>query len=103
MFGQEAHAQFTEIRWVDNQGETYCPACGRLKVYALSTRKIWKCAGCQHQFSAAAWTIFADRNLSIRHRSLPAPGIALGPGTQDRTNSACLDGTEAWPNRARRR
>jgi Transposase zinc-ribbon domain len=46
---EEAHAKFDEIRWADNHGQPYCPECGCLKVYALSIRKLWKCAGCRYQ------------------------------------------------------
>jgi ribosomal protein L37AE/L43A len=66
MSDEEAHAKFAEIRWADNQGRPYCPECGCLKVYALSTRKLWKCAGCRYQFSVTARTIFADRKRPIR-------------------------------------
>jgi ribosomal protein L37AE/L43A len=66
MSGEEAHAKFTEIRWSDNDGKPYCPACGCLKVYAFATRKLWKCAACRYQFSVTARTIFQDRKRPIR-------------------------------------
>jgi len=66
MSDEEAHAKFTEIRWADNNGRAYCPDCGCLKVYALATRKLWKCAGCRYMFSVTARTIFADRKRPIR-------------------------------------
>jgi len=66
MSDQEAHAKFAEIRWSDNGGQPYCPACGCLKVYVIGTRKLWKCAGCRYQFSVTARTIFADRKRPIR-------------------------------------
>ena len=65
MSDQEAHAKFTAIRWADNDGKPYCPECGCLKVYALATRKLWKCAGCRYQFSVTARTIFQDRKRPI--------------------------------------
>jgi ribosomal protein L37AE/L43A len=63
---EEAHAKFVEIRWGDNEGKPYCPACGCLKVYAFATRKLWKCAACRYQFSVTARTIFQDRKRPIR-------------------------------------
>jgi ribosomal protein L37AE/L43A len=66
MSDEEAHARFVAIRWTDNDGQPYCPKCGCLKVYAIASRKLWKCAGCRYQFSVTARTIFADRKLSIR-------------------------------------
>jgi len=66
MSDEEAHARFVAIRWADNGGKPYCPACGCLKVYAISTRKLWKCAACRYQFSVTARTIFADRKRPIR-------------------------------------
>jgi ribosomal protein L37AE/L43A len=66
MSDEEAHAKFAELRWSDNHGKPYCPDCGCLKVYALGTRKLWKCAACRYQFSVTARTIFADRKRPIR-------------------------------------
>ena len=42
MSDEEAHAKFVAIRWADNEGKPYCPACGCAKVYAYETRKLWK-------------------------------------------------------------
>jgi transposase-like protein len=35
-------------------------------VYAYTTRRIWKCKACNHQFSVTSGTIFASRKLPIR-------------------------------------
>jgi ribosomal protein L37AE/L43A len=75
---EEAHARFTAIRWADNDGKPYCPECGCLKVYALATRKLWKCAGCRYQFSVTARTIFADRKRPIRDYLLAIAIFANG-------------------------
>src|SRR3977135_2041002 len=61
MSDDEARATFQRVRWADNGGEPYCPKCGCLKVYGFATRPVWKCSGCQYQFSVTAGTIFADR------------------------------------------
>jgi ribosomal protein L37AE/L43A len=66
MSDEEAHAKFVEIRWADNDGQPYCPECGCAKVYALATRKLWKCGACRYQFSVTARTIFQDRKRPIR-------------------------------------
>ena len=62
----EARATFTAIRWSDNGGQPYCPKCGCVSLYTYRARKIWKCKGCTHQFSATSGTIFASHKLPIR-------------------------------------
>jgi hypothetical protein len=66
MSDEEAHAKFIELRWAENDGQSYCPDCGCLKVYARATRKLWKCSACRYQFSVTARTIFQDRKRPIR-------------------------------------
>lgn len=66
MSEEEARETFKQLRWADNGGEPYCPACGCLKVTALATRPVWKCSGCKYQFSVTARTIFADRKRPVR-------------------------------------
>ena len=66
MTDDEAHAAFVAIRFADNGGEPFCPRCGCAEAYALTTRKLWKCAACRHQFSVTSGTIFASRKLPIR-------------------------------------
>lgn len=62
----EAHKTFQQIRWANNGGEPVCPKCGCVTVYAYTTRKLWKCKGCNHQFSVTSGTIFAGRKLAIK-------------------------------------
>src|SRR6201998_1773862 len=66
MSDEEAHATFQRIRWADNDGKPYCPRCGCLDAHKLATRPVWKCKGCNYQFSVTAGTIFADRKRPIR-------------------------------------
>lgn len=66
MTDEEAHDTFRRIRWADTGGEPYCPRCGCLKVTKLSTRPVWNCGACKHQFSVTSGTIFADRKRPIR-------------------------------------
>jgi transposase-like protein len=66
MTDDEAHARFQAIRWADNGGEPFCPRCECTKIYAFTTRRVWKCRDCLHQFSVTSGTIFASRKLPIR-------------------------------------
>jgi len=66
MSDDEAHARFEAIRFADNGGAAFCPACECTKVYTFKTRRIWKCAACGKQFSVTSGTIFASRKLPIR-------------------------------------
>jgi transposase-like protein len=63
---EEAHDAFRMIRWCDTGGEPVCPRCGCLEHSFITTRKLWKCKGCAHQFSVTSGTIFASRKLPIR-------------------------------------
>lgn len=63
---EEAYEAFKQIRWADNDGEPYCPACGCVAVYRYRTRALWKCKGCDKHFSVTSGTIFASRKLPVR-------------------------------------
>ena len=62
----EALETFKAIRWADNGGEAYCPKCGCTAVYSYKSRPIFKCKGCEAQFSVTSGTIFASRKMAIR-------------------------------------
>ena len=66
MSDEEARETFKRVRWSDNGGEPYCPSCGCASVYGYKSRPIWKCEGCEHQFSVTSGTIFASRKLPLR-------------------------------------
>ena len=51
MSDAEAFETFKAVRWVDNNGEPVCPRCGCVSVYSYTARKIFKCKGCESQFS----------------------------------------------------
>jgi ribosomal protein L37AE/L43A len=51
---------FKAIRWADNNGEAYCPKCGCVAVYQYTARRIFKCQGCDAQFSLTSGTIFGS-------------------------------------------
>lgn len=63
-----AFAEFVAIRFAENEGDPYCPWCGHKEVYAITTRRTWKCASkvCRRNFSATSRTIFASHKLPYR-------------------------------------
>lgn len=66
MSDEEARKVFAAIRWAANDGEPFCPACGCVAIYAYASRPIFKCKGCDKQFSVTSGTIFASRKLPLR-------------------------------------
>lgn len=62
----EAFETFKSVRWADNNGEAYCPKCGCTAAYYFKTRRVWKCKGCNAEFSVTSGTIFASRKMAIR-------------------------------------
>lgn len=62
----EAYETFKRIRWADNDGHAVCPRCGCTATYEYKARRIFKCKGCERQFSVTTDTIFASRKLPIR-------------------------------------
>lgn len=66
MSDEAAYEAFKAIRWDDNAGDPYCGKCGCAEVYTYSARKIFKCKGCETQFTVTSGTIFASRKLAIR-------------------------------------
>ena len=67
---EEAYDAFAAVRWADNDGKPFCPRCGCTVVYTYRARRIYKCKGCERQFSLTTGTIFASRKMS--HRDLLA-------------------------------
>ncbi len=66
MTDDEAHEAFRQIRWCDTGGEPVCPRCQCGAFYSFKTRKLFKCKGCDHQYSVTSGTIFASRKLPVR-------------------------------------
>ena len=62
---QAAYGTFCHLRWPETNGEAVCPDCGCCEVYAITTRRRFKCAACHKQFSVTSGTIFASRKLSF--------------------------------------
>ena len=63
---EEAYQAFKEIWGLANGGEPVCPRCGCVAVYEYRTPRIFKCEGCERQFSVTTATIFASRKLPMR-------------------------------------
>jgi hypothetical protein len=64
--GEEAaYRRFCRLRWPETDGAPVCPACGCVDVYDIASRRRFKCAACQRQFSVTSGTIFASRKLSF--------------------------------------
>lgn len=57
-----------KLRWPDGP---VCPRCERREYSYLSTRRVWKCKGCQKQYSVKVGTIFEDSPLGL-DKWLPA-------------------------------
>lgn len=66
MSDAEAFETFKAIRWVEHNGQPVCPRCACLAVYTFKTRRIFKCKGCNKQFSVTTDTIFASRKMDLR-------------------------------------
>ncbi len=65
MSDTEAFEAFTKIRFSDNGGEPFCPDCGCVEPYFISTLCKWKCRACHKNFSATFGTIFASRKMAF--------------------------------------
>lgn len=66
MSEEDARDAFRLIRWSATEGQPVCPKCGCMAVYAFKARPIFKCKGCEGQFSVTSGTIFASRKLPVR-------------------------------------
>ena len=65
---ETAYEWFRSIRFRDNRGEPFCPACGSLKCYTIASRPRWWSCGdsaCRKQFSITSGTIFHSRKLEF--------------------------------------
>src|SRR6185312_7199059 len=64
MSEEEARAAFQAIRWAE--------------AYAYTTRHLWKCKGCGHQYSVTSGTIFASHKRPLRDYLLAIAIFANG-------------------------
>lgn len=60
-----AYETFRKVRWPDTDGAPVCCRCGCVDAYEISTRRKFKCKGCNYQFSVTSGTIFASRKMAF--------------------------------------
>ncbi len=64
---EECYEAFKKWVWPTTNGDPICPKCGGTKkVYSYKSRRVFKCAPCNWQFSATSGTPFAHRKLSYK-------------------------------------
>jgi hypothetical protein len=69
MSDDDAFTLFRRVRWGDGD-EVICPHCGLVhRHYFRPARQIWRCVGCQEDFSVTSGTIFAFH----KHHALAFP------------------------------
>lgn len=66
MSEDEAFDAFRLIRWSETDGDPVCGKCGCYECYTFKARRIFKCKGCEAQFSVTSGTIFASRKMQLR-------------------------------------
>lgn len=66
MSDDQAFDAFRSIRWASTDGDAVCPKCGCFECYTFRARRIFKCKGCNAQFSVTSGTIFASRKMALR-------------------------------------
>ncbi|HXN39279.1 MAG TPA: IS1595 family transposase [Solirubrobacteraceae bacterium] len=85
-----------ELRWPDGP---FCPKCGCTEYSYLTTRRVWKCKACKHQYSVKVGTIFEESRLGL-DKWLPAVWLAANSknGISSHELARALDITQksAW-------
>jgi transposase-like protein len=61
----KAYETFCKLRWASTDGAPTCPRCGSLTAYKVTRGRRFKCADCNHQYSATSGTIFSSRKMSF--------------------------------------
>ncbi|MBI3439660.1 MAG: IS1595 family transposase [Proteobacteria bacterium] len=69
MSDADAETTFRSLRWPETKGEPVCPRCGCLDAY--QTRRptgllMFRCKGCNKNFSITAGTMFASRKMTFK-------------------------------------
>jgi hypothetical protein len=72
---ETAYEWFKSIRFRENGGKPFCPACGSTRHYGMKPRenakstinRLWSCAepGCRKQYSVTSGTIFHSRKIEF--------------------------------------
>jgi transposase-like protein len=63
---EEARVQFRKFRWSEHGGRPTCQHCGSDAVNTYKRRPIYKCKGCDRQFSDTSGTPWAYRKIGFR-------------------------------------
>jgi transposase-like protein len=71
-FGEDRSSGRVDLRWPNGP---VCPRCGCVEYSYLTTRRVWKCKGCNKQYSVKLGTIFEDSKLGL-DKWLPAVWLA---------------------------
>jgi transposase-like protein len=61
-----------KLRWPNGP---FCPKCGCTEYSYLTTRRVWKCKACKHQYSVKVGTVFEESRLGL-DKWLPAVWLA---------------------------
>jgi transposase-like protein len=64
MSEDEAYEAVKAIRFEENGGEPFCPRCGVDAIYTYKARRLFKCKGCEKQFTVTSGTTFRSRKMS---------------------------------------
>lgn len=84
------------LRWPNGP---VCPRCGCTEHSYLSTRRIWKCKGCNGQYSVKVGTIFEGSPLGL-DKWLPAVWLAAnskdGISSHELARSLGITQKSAW-------
>ncbi|MGH6888457.1 MAG: IS1595 family transposase [Rhizomicrobium sp.] len=70
MTDDQAYDSFKAVRFAENGGEPFCPACGSVEVWEYKCVRQYKCKvkGCFKRFSLTSGTIFDNRKMSLRKK-----------------------------------
>lgn len=85
-----------KLRWPKGP---VCPRCGCVEYSYLTTRRVWKCKGCEKQYSVKLGTIFEDSKLGL-DKWLPAVWLAAnsknGISSHELARSLGVTQKSAW-------
>src|ERR1700680_1966940 len=69
MSDEQAERAFVRLRWADNDGNVYCPHCGRTIVYSCrrpNGAPRWRCKACRKDFSVTSGTLFHAHKMPLK-------------------------------------
>ncbi len=64
LYGSEQRCREALFRWRWPNGFS-CPRCGTARCHEIAGRKLYQCAGCRHQVSLTAGTLFHATKLGL--------------------------------------